>query len=100
MALFTTVASRADHGQYASPLQLGLTSAHELETFSLEHELFTLTPTAGEPLSTFILRFSFLLAQRDLPELSDLANRKGFHRLSVARSDSSGKSCWAATALY
>ena len=62
---------------------LGLTSAHELET--LETELFSLSPTAGEPLSTFLLRFSVLLAQfnsvaahQNLPAISD---RKVFHRL-------------------
>ena len=55
---------------------LGLTSAHELET--LEQELFILTPTAGEPLSAFLLRFSVVLAQhnavaeqQNLPDLSD-----------------------------
>ena len=63
---------------------LGLTSAHELET--LETALFSLSPTAGEPLSTFLLRFSVLIeqhnsvaAQQELPSISD---RKLFHRLS------------------
>ena len=44
--------------------QLGLTSAHELET--LEQELFQVTPLDHEPLSAFLLRFSVVLAQHNV----------------------------------